>query len=82
MLDAQTLGTIVALAVRWYYPSHHQLPQFITLYVLSLTQSAQCTGRQLVLATVPYLEPGGSIGLHGNRLTTSKIDDFLSKLPN
>jgi hypothetical protein len=36
----------------------------------------------VVLATVPYLEPAGFIGLRGNGLTTSKIDDFLSELPN
>jgi hypothetical protein len=36
----------------------------------------------IVLATVPYLEPAGFIGLRGNGLTTSKIDDFLSELPN
>jgi len=35
-----------------------------------------------VLATVPYLEPAGFIGLRGNGLITSKIDDFLSELPN
>jgi len=29
---------------------------------------------------VPYLEPVSFIGLCGNSLTTSKINDFLSKL--
>jgi hypothetical protein len=33
----------------------------------------------LVLATVPVLGPAGFIGLHGNGLTPSKIDDFLSE---
>jgi len=33
----------------------------------------------LVLATVPVLDPAGFIGLHGNGLTPSKIDDFLSE---
>jgi len=37
---------------------------------------------RVVLATVPYLEPAGFIGLRGNGLTTSKIDDFLSEMPN
>jgi hypothetical protein len=36
----------------------------------------------LVLATVPYLELAGFIGLCGNGLTTSKIDHMLSKLPH
>jgi len=31
----------------------------------------------LVLATVPDLDPAGVIGLRGNGLTPSKIDDFL-----
>jgi len=34
---------------------------------------------QLVLATVPVLDPAGNIGLRGNGLTPSKIDDFLSE---
>jgi len=34
----------------------------------------------LVLATVPVLDPAGFIGLRGNGLTPSKIDDFLSAL--
>jgi hypothetical protein len=35
----------------------------------------------LVLAMVPVLDPvAGNIGLHGNGLTPSKIDDFLSEL--
>jgi len=38
--------------------------------------------KRVVLATVPYLEPAGFIGLRGNGLTTSKINDFLSELPN
>jgi len=33
---------------------------------------------EVVLATVPVLYPAGIIGLHGNGLTPSKIDDFLS----
>jgi len=33
-----------------------------------------------VLATVPDLDPAGIIGLRGNGITTSKIDDFLSEL--
>jgi hypothetical protein len=33
----------------------------------------------VVLATVPVLDPAGNIGLRGNGLTPSKIDDFLSK---
>jgi len=33
----------------------------------------------LVLATVPGLDPAGFIGLRGNRLTPSTIDDFLSE---
>jgi hypothetical protein len=32
----------------------------------------------LVLAMVPVLDPAGFIGLRGNSLTPSKIDDFLS----
>jgi len=36
----------------------------------------------VVLATVPDLDPVGIIGLRGNGLTTSKIDDFLSELSN
>ena len=32
-----------------------------------------------MLATVPVLEPAGNIGLRGNGLTPSKIDDFLSE---
>jgi len=35
-----------------------------------------------MLATVPYLDLAGLIGLSGNGLTTSEIDDFLSELPN
>jgi hypothetical protein len=35
-----------------------------------------------VLATVPDFEPAGFIGLRGTGLTTSQINDFLSKLPN
>jgi hypothetical protein len=31
----------------------------------------------VVLATVPVLDPAGFIGLRGNDLTPSKIDDFL-----
>ena len=31
----------------------------------------------IVLATVPVLDPAGIIGLRGNGLTPSKIDDFL-----
>ena len=34
---------------------------------------------ELVLATVPVLDPAGTIGLRGNGLTPSKIDDFLSE---
>jgi len=34
---------------------------------------------QLVLATDPVLDPAGFIGLRGNGLTPSKIDDFLSE---
>jgi len=34
---------------------------------------------QVVLATVPVLDPAGFIGLHGNSLTPSKIDNFLSE---
>jgi len=37
---------------------------------------------QLVLATVPDLDPAGIIGLRGNSLITSKVDDFLSELSN
>jgi len=37
---------------------------------------------QRVLATVPYFEPAGCIGLSGNSLTTSPIDYLLSELPN
>jgi len=33
----------------------------------------------VVLATVPVLDPAGFIGLCGNGLTPSKIDDFLSE---
>ena len=33
---------------------------------------------RIVLATVPVLDPAGFIGLRGNGLTPSKIDDFLS----
>jgi hypothetical protein len=33
----------------------------------------------LVLATVPVLDLAGNIGLRGNGLTPSKIDDFLSE---
>jgi len=33
----------------------------------------------LVLATVPVLDPAGFIGLRGNGLTPSKIDDFFSE---
>jgi len=33
----------------------------------------------VVLATVPVLDPAGIIGLRGNGLTPSKIDDFLSE---
>jgi len=33
----------------------------------------------LVLATVPVLDPAGIIGLRGNGLTPSKIDDFLTE---
>jgi hypothetical protein len=33
---------------------------------------------QVVLATVPVLDPAGFIGLRGNGLTPSKINDFLS----
>jgi len=36
-------------------------------------------GLPLVLATVPVLDPAGIIGLRGNGLTPSKIDDFLSE---
>ena len=32
---------------------------------------------QVVLATVPVLDPAGIIGLLGNGLTPSKIDDFI-----
>jgi hypothetical protein len=32
-----------------------------------------------VLATVAVLDPAGIIGLCGNGLTPSKIDDFLSE---
>jgi len=35
---------------------------------------------ELVLAMVPVLDPAGFIGLRGNGLTPSKIDDFLRKL--
>jgi len=35
--------------------------------------------RLVVLATVPVLDPAGFIGLRGNGLTPSKIDDFLSE---
>jgi hypothetical protein len=34
----------------------------------------------LVLAMVPVLDLAGIIGLRGNGLTPSKIDDFLSEL--
>jgi len=34
-----------------------------------------------VLATGPVLDPAGFIGLRGNGLTPSKIDDFLSEPP-
>jgi hypothetical protein len=36
--------------------------------------------KAFVLATVPVLDPAGFIGVHGNGLTASKIDDFLSEL--
>ena len=32
---------------------------------------------RFLLATVPVLDPAGIIGLHGNSLTPSKIDDFI-----
>jgi hypothetical protein len=32
----------------------------------------------LVLGTIPVLDPAGFIGLRGNGLNPSKIDDFLS----
>jgi hypothetical protein len=32
-----------------------------------------------VLAMIPVLDPAGFIGLRGNGLTASKIDDVLSK---
>ena len=32
-----------------------------------------------MLATVPVLDPVGFIGLRGNGLNPSKIDDFLSE---
>jgi hypothetical protein len=35
-------------------------------------------GQIVVLATGPVLDPAGFIGLRGNGLTPSKIDDFLS----
>jgi hypothetical protein len=38
----------------------------------------QDTWPKVVLATVPVLDPAGFIGLRGNGLTPSKIDDFLS----
>jgi hypothetical protein len=34
----------------------------------------------LVLATVPVLDPAGNIGLLGNGLTLSNIDEYLSEL--
>ena len=34
---------------------------------------------RVVLATVPVFDPAGIIGLRGNGLTPSKIDDFLSE---
>jgi hypothetical protein len=41
--------------------------------------SAIIEGVRLVLATVPVLDPAVIIGLRGNGLTPSKIDDFLSE---
>jgi hypothetical protein len=41
----------------------------------SASQRIQFT--YLLLATVPVLDPAGIIGLRGNGLTPSKIDDFL-----
>jgi hypothetical protein len=36
-------------------------------------------GTEVVLATGPVLDPAGFIGLCGNGLTPSKIDDFSSE---
>jgi len=47
-----------------------------------LATTLHCSFPSILLATVPYLEPAGFIGLHGNGLATSKIDDFLPELPN
>jgi len=45
-------------------------------------QLARGSTATLVLATVPDLDLVGNIGLSGNGLTTSKIDDFLNELSN
>jgi hypothetical protein len=49
---------------------------------LGIVETAACMCTMLVLATIPYLEPAGFIDLCGNGLTTSKIKDFQSELPN
>jgi len=41
--------------------------------------SQTCHQHFLLLATVPVLDPAGFIGLHGNGIATSKIDDFSSE---
>jgi hypothetical protein len=49
------------------------------LPALDVWHSTYAAYVELVLATVPVLDPAGFIGLSGNGLTQSKIDDFLSE---
>ena len=48
----------------------------VALQVFSVGIIVGCT--HVVFATVPVSDPAGFIGLRGNGLTPSKIDDFLS----
>jgi len=49
------------------------------IWSAALNRSYSRDATEVVLATVPVLDPAGNIGLRGNGLTPSKIDDFLSE---
>jgi hypothetical protein len=73
-----TLKTCKAMAAGAFltctnFETGSKLPEFSGIVVTARAN------QYLVLATVPVLDPAGFIGLRGNGLTPSKIDDFLSE---
>jgi hypothetical protein len=62
-----------------YVTTAEMLANCFTKLLLKQAFLKQCAVMGIVLATVPVLDPAGFIGLCGNGLTLSKIDDCLSE---